>query len=281
MIVHADISKKFLSFRDRLWPWAAGLAIVAAIGTISLVRVRSAEEMALSSSPSGILAVFWQPITDSRSPILASIGTISSVHPASSLAEPTPEMGFLEAIHHYNVVPLADATALSRISSVLGERYIRVRVMNSDMTSFDDVQSGPTIQIGGLTNQWTIHLTSKLRFTFQDSPTISRIIDHRAKVQPDWIIHRDQAYSNLTQDNAIIARYHDATTGEMTIIGAGVGPNGTLAAAEVLVNGDYLTRLSKSMPQGTWDHTNVEAVIGTQVINGKSGPPQILAAEFW
>ena len=152
--------------------------------------------------------------------------------------------------------------------------------MNSEMTLFDDVQRGPTILIGKLTNQWTMRLTSKLQSTFQDSPNIFRILDDRAKVQPDRIIHRDQAYSSPSQDYAIIARYRDTTTSEMKIIGAGIGPNGTLAA-EVLVYGGYLSRLSRSILLGTWDHANVEAAIATQGINGKFGPPQILVAEFW
>jgi hypothetical protein len=276
-IVHADSPTKSLALRDHLWLWTTGLAVMLVIGAFAVIRIRSAEKIVLSYSPPDTLTAFWKPVTDSPSPILTSVGTVSSLHPASSPAEPTPEMGLLEAVHHYNVVPLADAIAMARISSFLGERHSQMRIMNADMTSFDDVRSGPTIFIGGFTNQWTMRLTSKLRFSFEESPTISRIIDHRAKMQPEWIINRNEAYSSLTRDYAVIARYHDATTGRMTIIGAGIGPNGTLAASEFLINGNYLTLLSKAIPQ----EMNVEAVIGTQVINGKSGPPQILATEFW
>jgi hypothetical protein len=201
--------------------------------------------------------------------------------PATSPTQPTPDMNVLDAVRHYNIVPLVDAIALSRLSAFLAVRNIQLRVMNADATSFDDVQSGPSILIGGFSNQWTLRLTSKLRFTFEDSPTISRILDHQAKVQPDWVLHRDRPYSSLVQDYAIVARFHDPTTGSMTLIGAGIGPNGTLAAVEFLTNGDDLARLLASVPRKDWEHTNVEAVIGTQVINGKSGPPQIIATSYW
>jgi hypothetical protein len=260
---------------------ASGLAVLLAVTAILALRQSTAQAQVHSLSPSNVLEVFWQPVIDARNPILASVGTIAALHPASSPAEPTADMGLLEAVQHYNIIPLADATALAHISSFLGERHIRMRVMNSDLTSFDDVQSGPTVLIGGISNVWTTRLTSKLRFTFEDSPTISRIVDHKAKTQPNWVMHRDQPYSSLTKDYAIIARYQDATTGRMTIIVAGIGPNGTRAGSEFLTSGEYLSKLSEAMPGRSWEHTNVEAILGTQVIDGKSGPPQVLASEFW
>jgi hypothetical protein len=160
-------------------------------------------------------------------------------------------------------------------------RKTQLRVLNADTTSFDDVQSGPSLLIGGFSNQWTLRLTSRLRFSFEDSPTISRILDHQAKVQPDWVLHRDQPYSSLVQDYAIVARFHDSTTGNITVVNAGIGPNGTLAASEFLTNGDDLARLFSSIPPSRWEHVNIEAVISTQVINGKSGPPQIVAVSYW
>ena len=218
---------------------------------------------------------------DGHSTVLTSMGTLSNLHAASSPSEPTPKMALLEAIHYYNILPLSDATALSRVSSLLGERRVDLKVMNSEITSFDDVQDGPTILIGAFTNQWTVRLTSKLRFSLDESPLLSRIRDRNAKIQPDWVLHRDSAYSAFTQDYAIVARYHDSSTGSITVICGGIGPNGTLAAGEFVTHGEYLAQLLSRIPRKDWERANIEAVIGTQVIDGKSGPPRIVAVEVW
>ena len=259
----------------RLGLWLTCAASLAILGGIvyTILRPTNLSDQALSA--------FWRPITDSHSTILASMGPVPTFDPSSSPSQPTPDMNLLEAVRRYNVVPLVDAIALSRLSAFLAPRKIQLRVMNSDTTSFDDVQNSPSILIGGFSNQWTIRLTSKLRFAFEDSPTISRILDHQAKVQPDWVLHRDKPYSSLIQDYAIVARFHDPSTGNMTVVVAGIGPNGTLAAGEFLTSGEDLAQLLSSVPRKDWQRVNVEAVIVTQVINGKSGPPQIVAASYW
>jgi hypothetical protein len=66
----------------------------------------------------------------------------------------------------------------------------------------------------------------------------------------------------------------------MVIIAAGIGPNGTLAAGEFVTREDYLRKLIALAPKG-WNGDGLEAVITTEVINGNSGPPRILASCFW
>ncbi len=260
--------------------WLIGLAFLAVLGAAGLIRLNLKRKPA-SAPLVNALNAFWYPITEPHTVVLASMGTLSMLHPESSPSEGTPTMGVLEAVQHYNIVPLPDAITLSKISLVLGEQHASLRVINSDTTSFDDVQAGPTILIGAFSNQWTLRLTSKLRFYFQDSATISRIQDRKAKIQPEWLLHRDHAYSSLTQDYAVVARYRDSTTGRVTVIGAGIGPNGTLAVGDFLTHNEYLEQLFQGVPRKDWELTNVEAVISTQVINGKSGPPRVVAKEFW
>lgn len=223
---------------------------------------------------------FWAPMLQHENPILVSVGPMPMLHPAPLPNAPTPEMGLLDAVQHYNIIPLADATTLSKISSLLGAHHAGFRVMNAESTPFDELQAGPTILIGALNNQWTTRLTSKLRFGFEDSADVSRIVDRQARTQPDWKIYRSKAYSNLIQDYAVVARYQDHTTGKMVIIAGGVGPNGTLAAGEFLTREDSLAQLLALAPKG-WKGEGLEAVITTEVINGNSGPPRIVASQFW
>ena len=88
------------------------------IGTITFIRIRSAEKIVLSYSPPDTLTAFWKPVTDSPSPILTSVGTVSSLHPASSPAEPTPEMGLLEAVWRLPMCPPGKEN-LAKIEAVM------------------------------------------------------------------------------------------------------------------------------------------------------------------
>ena len=208
--------------------------------------------------------------------------TFSNLHAVSSPSEPTPKMALLEAIHYYNILPLFGRDYVVLSQSPLGEHQASISAaMNSEITSIDDVQDGPTILIGEFTNQWTVRLTSKHRFNIDESPLLYRNRDRNAKIQPDWVLLRDSAYSAFTLDYAIVARYHDSCTGRITVICGGIGPNGTWAAGEFVTHGEYLAQLLSRVPRKDWERANIEAVIGTQVINGKSGPPRIVAVEVW
>lgn len=253
--------------------WLLAVAVVGmALALAGWMWNRPAETSALD--------IFWAPVLEPSSPVLMSVGPMPMLHPAPLPNAPTPEMGLLDAVQHYNIIPLADATTLSKFSSLMGAKHAAFRVSNAESTSFDELQAGPTILIGALNNQWTTRLSSKLRFGFEDSQDVSSIIDRNAKVQPDWKIYRSKKYSNLIQDYAVIARYQDHTTGKMVVIAGGVGPNGTLAAGEFLTRADTLASLFALAPKG-WKGEGLEAVITTEVINGNSGPPRILASQFW
>ena len=59
-----------------------------------------------------------------------------------------------------------------------------------------------------------------------------------------------------------------------------VDEEGTEAAGEILYNPVYLNSLLAKAPVN-WEKMNMEAVIETQVIEGHSGPPNVLAVETW
>jgi hypothetical protein len=253
--------------------------ILVAAAAITGIAVRHWKQQPASPPIDAAMTEFWKPFADYHGTVLVSFGAFSMLQP-SLPAQPTPKTELVDAIQHYNILALPSAVALSKISGVLGERRVQWRVENADLTSFDDVQAGPTILIGAFHNQWTLRLTSGLRFSFRDSPTISRIVDSHAQQQPDWVLYRQRTYSTLVQDYGVIARYRDSTTGKLVVIAAGIGPNGTMAAADYITNEQFLEELERQAPKA-WGRENVEAVITTQVINGKSGPPRLVAAQFW
>jgi hypothetical protein len=59
-----------------------------------------------------------------------------------------------------------------------------------------------------------------------------------------------------------------------------LGEDGTSAAADFLTHAQYLSTLNDGKTNG-WEQKNVEAVIKTQIIDGKPGPPILVARYFW
>jgi hypothetical protein len=66
----------------------------------------------------------------------------------------------------------------------------------------------------------------------------------------------------------------------MVVLAAGLTGYGTLAAGEFLSNPAYMETIA-ARAQGRWARKNVEVLISTKVINGKSGPPKAIIAHFW
>jgi hypothetical protein len=64
------------------------------------------------------------------------------------------------------------------------------------------------------------------------------------------------------------------------IVAAGIGENGTVAASLVLTDDRYMEdlRRHKLLPR---EDQNFEAIISTQIIDGRPGPPRIVATHIW
>jgi len=170
---------------------------------------------------------------------------------------------------------------LSRFQILLGAKGKLNRVQLARNTTFEDLRSGPAILIGAFDNPWTMRLTGSMRFRFSGSDEVEgSIIDSKSKIERAWSVDFRVPYSDRTQDYAVIAITHDALLGEPLIVAAGVGPNGTAAAGEFFLSPDNLSTLARMAPP-TWGGKNVEAVLATKVIQGNSGPPQIVAVEYW
>ena len=95
-----------------------------------------------------------------------------------------------------------------------------------------------------------------------------------------WKLDFSTPTEHVTGDYAIVARFADRTTENTVIVAAGLGEDGTSAAADFLTHPQYLVSLGEGAPKN-WSARNVEAVIKTQVIDGKPGPPIVLAKYFW
>lgn len=94
-----------------------------------------------------------------------------------------------------------------------------------------------------------------------------------------WERDRSLPYSSA-DDYALVARYRDPTTDGWVFALAGVGRNGTEAAAQFVTSPHYLQMLRERIGS---DYTsrNVEVVLKVSVIDGKTGAPSIQAVYLW
>jgi hypothetical protein len=111
-------------------------------------------------------------------------------------------------------------------------------------------------------------LTAPLRFHFANDHDMTQF----------WI--EDRATPGSHKDYAIVARLVDPNTDQFVVVAAGIGRVGTVAAGEFLVDQQRMGEMLKQVPK-YWIHKNLEIVLETQVIEGRSGPSRISAFYTW
>ena len=126
-----------------------------------------------------------------------------------------------------------------------------------------------------------MRLTDPLRFHFL-RPEL-HVFEIQDRTDPDnkkWAINTLTPFTEMNRNLGLIARFHDPTTDQIILVSAGIGENGTIAAAELLSTGKYFKELKDQhlLPRR---EQNFEAVIETQIINGRPGPPRIVATYAW
>jgi hypothetical protein len=226
---------------------------------------------------------FWNPVLSASAPVLMCIGQPpEGVKLGTESMHRDGQQSMSEYIRTTDHIALSDGIALADLAGFLTMRGKNYRVQGSGATSLTDLRQGPAILIAGFDNAWTVRAVAPLRFYFRmtSTPEIVSIQDRENPNRNDWSINNDMAYSRVTQDFAIIARFVDPVTDHTEVIAAGIGENGTISAGEFLTNARFLEQIAKRAPRG-WANKNLEAVISTQVIDEKSGPPRLLAVYFW
>jgi hypothetical protein len=93
-------------------------------------------------------------------------------------------------------------------------------------------------------------------------------------------VERSVPHSRL-ESYAIIARFVDRTTQQWTVIAAGLDKTATGAAGDCVIRPECMNDLVARVDRKDWTSRNLEAVISTQVVDGKPGPSRVLAIEVW
>jgi hypothetical protein len=235
------------------------------------------------------LDFFWQPVLATDEPVLLCVAdqTQTSGQMLRDAADPMHQVQLKpmgKPTDNLTTVAIDDLSAIVRIAGLLQSHGTRYSLRGEGVTSLADLRSGPAVFIGAFDNAWTLRLTNPLRYHFSNNAEMTevRIVDSTTpQQQSDWVVARAvQISTNNYRDYAIVTRFTDTNTGKLTVIVAGLGRGGTIAAGEFLSDPGDLAQLKRAA-LAVGNKKNMEIVLSTQIINGEPGTPKMEATYFW
>ena len=258
-----------------LRPWVA-----VALPLLILVTVALLAEILRLGGRSRIPEI-WDPFLQSKIPVLVCLGT-HDFHDANTPSAVETE----DVVMRQETIPIDDVSVVTSMARLLGNKGIPFRLAAADQTSLADLQSQPVILIGAVDNKWTLQLTQALRYRVavefpsgQNKPPVATIVDAEQPTHGAWKTDFSIPLTAWKSDYAIVARENDATIGVPVFIEAGLGNTGSLAASRFVTSGALTSALQNE--RSCKAKTNFEAVIGTEITNGKPGSPYILGIVCW
>ena len=227
-------------------------------------------------------AQIWGPFLDSPAPVLFVVGqphaADSDFHPSGSVYDQSPA----------SELYLSDAIALAHLCNVLDAHHHMYQITGVTATSLSDLRKGPAVLVGGFNNPWTMRLLNPLRFSFnvaaQDhesgAPQVLQIVDQKKQQGSPWMLDLQQPVGSISRDYAIVARFQASMTDGEVMVVAGLGAGGTESASKFINSPIFMKELTTRAPEN-WRNMNMEAVLETEVIGGRTGHTHIIATEFW
>jgi len=204
---------------------------------------------------------FWGPVLDHGKPVLLCVGRYRP--PGSERAAG---------------IAFPDALTLSRLTGLIQSRGVTWHARVEDNATFTDMRAGPVVLIGLFNDSWSGLLANSMRYTFHKDADGDWIQDQRNPASRVWNVPHVQPA--ITKDYAIISRVIDPATDRIMISVGGLHGFGTLAAGEFLTTPKYVEAFAQKAPEG-WSKKNLQIVLETEVIQGNSGPPRVLASYVW
>ncbi|MDE1161349.1 MAG: hypothetical protein PW792_05305 [Acidobacteriaceae bacterium] len=172
---------------------------------------------------------------------------------------------------------IEDTTIAARVAGRLERENLKYWLASSSEISFSELRTGPAIFIGALDNAWTLRLTKDLPFHFEESPDgrTGRIVAKDGKTQ--WAVDITTPHQRIAKDYGIVAKFHSPLSGEPSVIIAGISSQGTQAAGELLTSPQAFKGALRDLKNAE----NFEAIVETEAVDGKAGPPHVIAFKTW
>ena len=226
-------------------------------------------------------ADFWEPILGSSDPVLFCVAD-QTQYTAISLRDANDPSRQVTLNDNLTAVIIDDLSTITKIAGVMQSAGKKYSLRGENATNLMDLRNGPSVVIGAFDNAWTLRLLRPLRFHFANNPEMTKfsILDAMAPSQVSWTVDRTQQIAtNNYRDYAIVARFTDANTGKPTLVVAGIGRGGTVAAGDFVVDPSSLQVVFNRKPSA--DTRNFEIVLSTQIIDGEPGAPKVEALYYW
>ncbi len=223
---------------------------------------------------------FWAPVLEVGESVVVCYPRSQVDHlTLRSAALPETVQVFQEQA---SAVLVDDLQPLVSLSSLMDMRHQRYTLMGSDTATLTDLRHGPAVFLGAFDNAWTLRVTQSLRFRFGNDPEMKHFwIEDTQGNHTHWQIDRSlQVATNNYRDYAVVARFVDSSTGQVAVVLAGIARGGTVAAGEFLTQPGNMEAIKSRAPKG-WAGQNMEFVLSTEIIDGRSAPPKIEATYFW
>jgi len=247
------------------WIWLAGIA------ALGLVMIAALWLTGRFSGPQRALDDFWAPVLhNQRTVLICSGGNIFSEKNFSGVATAGKDVS-------YPFVSMQIASSIAQISRVLDHAGVSAELLSSNATPLTDLREHSLALLGGYNNTWTLRLLDPLRFRF--APDHGEYIMDRLQPKTTWERDHTLPYSSA-DDYAVVARFRDPTVDGWVVALAGLGRNGTEAAAQFVTSPHYLQVL-RDQTGKDFGNRNIEIVLRVKVIDGKTGAPTILATHSW
>ena len=213
---------------------------------------------------------FWQPLRVSSTPAIICPGAvIFSTNGLKGIAQ-------AEKKDEYPYTSISTAGVIANLVDLFAKYHMEYVVQPTSTITLTDMTRHPVVLIGAYDNEWTLRLLNDLRFRFAANP--ERQIYDETNPSTIWVRPKGMPFKDQ-DDFAIVARFHDKLTDNTVIVIAGVGKNGTEAAARFVTTPRYLDLLNQQIKD--WASKNLEIVIKTKVVGSKTGAPSIEAVHVW
>ena len=269
--VDAEVRVRHRGWRLAGWLIATCLVLCASI----LLSLRILQ-------PDDAFSRFWRPILVSKAPVLLCMGNVEGGLGApgdNRILNPSVTLSQFQNLP-IETVNEHDAITVSKLAGLMVAQGRPYELKSQSDATFTDLQRGPAILVGLLNNNWTERLVPNLRFHVEQSGNMVVIRDRNQPSSPGWSVDYSTPYLDTTRDYALVLRMLDPKTEQTVVVVAGITVFGTSAAGNLLTNKKEMEKLAAIAPPG-WEKKNMELVLSTDVIRGRSGPANIVASQFW
>jgi hypothetical protein len=274
------------------WMWLAGVVLVAA-ALLLLYLLRG------GPSDTTIVDIFWQPAFESQDRVLIHCGQpivyflsrgihdkYRSTVPAEKQRGSYPlVLDPSTTIRGDDVIPITDqfvgignAHTAALLSGMFAGKRKAVEIRYANDVSFSDLRSSPSVLVGAFSNEWTLEMTSRLRFVFEQDGGRRQIRDRTAN--KTWRLEKIAPDGKTPEDYALVSRVFDSATGQFLISAAGITQYGTRAAGEFLTSVGAMSEAFAGAPPD-WPKRNVQVLLHTTVYKGTPAPPRIVLTHVW